>query len=188
VLACPRFARAGRCIIGGVTTLYRAGSQLTKVRAVMLLSLAGAALSIWWGIDLAQTYGLNPGDGAVLRPVTQRLLAGATVAGLGVAFAIGMWVYGRCYAARIDFDAATQQLRLHTVRFLGTRRQVIDVGDIGEARWHHGQFQLHISVNAPWVSVRMAGRRLPLLIDAQGVVSDRRLMKKYFGWSGGVAK
>jgi hypothetical protein len=31
----------------------------------------------------------------------------------------------------------------------------------------------------------MAGRRLPLLIDAQGEVLDRRLMKQYFGWSGG---
>jgi hypothetical protein len=169
-----------------VTPLYRAGRQLTKVRAIMLLSLACAALSTWWGVDLAQTYGLNPGDGAVLRPLTERLLAGAIVAGLGVTFAVGMWVYGRCYLARIDFAPETGQLHLHTVRFLGTGRQVIDVGGVGTSRWHDGQLQLHISVNAPWVSVRMAGRRLPLLIDAQGDVLDRRLMKKYFGWSGGT--
>jgi hypothetical protein len=171
-----------------VTPLFRAGRQLTKVRAVMLLSLACAALSIWWGIDLAQTYGLNPGDGGVLRPLSQRLLVGTIVAGLGVAFAVGMWMYGRCYAARIDFDEDTRQLQLHTVHFLGTGRQIVDVGDVGKSRWHHGQLQLRISVNAPWVSVRMAGRRLPLLIDAQGEVLDRRLMKQYFGWSGGVEK
>jgi hypothetical protein len=171
-----------------VTPLYRAGQQLTKVRAIMLLSLACAALSIWWGVDLARSYGLNPGDGGMLRPVGQRVLVGTIVAGLGIAFAIGMWVYGHCYAARIDFDDATQRLHVHTVRFLGTGRQIIDLGEVGKARWHPGQLQLRISVSAPWVSVRMAGRRLPLLIDAQGEVLDRRLMKKYFGWSGHAAE
>ena len=167
-----------------MTPLYRAGRQLTKVRTIMLLSLAIAALSIWWGVGLAQTYGLNPGDGGVIRPFGQRMMMGVFVAALGAAFAIGMWIYGRCYAARIDFDADIQQLHLHTVRFAGTALEIVDVGAVGTSRWHHGELQLRISVNAPWISVRMPGRRLPLLIDAQGDVLDRRLMKKYFGWSG----
>jgi hypothetical protein len=144
-------------MIGGVTPLYRAGRQLTKVRAIMLLSLACAALALWSGIALVQV--------------------------LGIAFLASMWIYGCCYVAAIDFDPETQQLQLHTVRFWGTARQTIEVGGVGASRWHDGQLQGHISVNAPWISVRPAGHRLPLLIDAQGVVLDRRLMKKYFGWS-----
>ena len=46
--------------------VYRAGRQLIKVRFLMGLSLAVLAFCLWCGVDLAQTYGLNPGDGGVL--------------------------------------------------------------------------------------------------------------------------
>jgi hypothetical protein len=29
--------------------------------------------AVSWGVDLAQTYGLSPGDGGELRPLRQRL-------------------------------------------------------------------------------------------------------------------
>lgn len=164
-----------------MTAIYRAGRQLIKVRAIMLLSLVCAALSVWWGIELAQTYGLSPGDGGVLRSAGERAVVGGVIASLGVAFAFAMWIYGRCYAARIDLDPKTGRLHVHTAGLIGTTPHVIDPADIVSSRWHDGELQLRSSVKAPWVSVRLRGARLPLIIDDQGLALDPRAMHKYFG-------
>jgi hypothetical protein len=135
----------------------------------MLLSLACFGGAVYWGIDLARTYGVNPGDGGELRPLWQRLAVALVVVFLGGLFAAGMWLYGRIYAARIDLDPEANKLHLYTVRFLGSRRHVIDLADVGGAKHHAGRlFTGRQAVNAPWRSVRLAGWRLPLIIDAQG--------------------
>src|SRR3712207_1184162 len=105
-------------------TLFRAGSQLIKVRALMLLSLACAIATIWWGLDLSQTYGVRPADGGMLAPLAVRLTWGIGVGSLGIIFAAGMWVYGRCYVAKIELDQHTKELHIYTVRFIGTKREV----------------------------------------------------------------
>src|SRR5262245_33645065 len=94
--------------------VYRAGKQLVKVRGLMALSLVVLAGCLWWGLDLARTYGIREADGGALAPLPVRLAWGGSVALFGVACVAGMWLYGRLYAARIGFDPATQQIHLET--------------------------------------------------------------------------
>src|SRR5262245_27994344 len=157
----------------------------------MGLSLAVLAFCLGWGLDLAQTYGLNPGDGGVLAPLPQRLAWAGGAALFGVAFVAGMGLYGRLYAVRIEFDPDGRRVHLDTAGFVRNNRHVIDCADLGRVRGHRdvstisalGELVGHPipSVDAPWRSVRIGGWRLPLIIDEQGEVLDHKLMRTLFG-------
>ena len=171
--------------------VYRAGRQLIKVRFLMGLSLAVLAFCLWWGVDLAQTYGLNPGDGGVLAPLPQRLAWAGVVVLFGIACVAGMWVYGRVYAARIAFDPDLQQIHLDTAGFFWNNRHIINLAAVSGARAHRdisrgfaGELVAHPipAVDAPWMSVRIAGWPLPLIVDHQGELLNQKLMRAL--WSG----
>jgi hypothetical protein len=104
-----------------------------------------------------------------------------------------MWLYGRLYAARIGFDPDGQQIHLDTAGFFGNRRHVISLADLGRVLSHRdisrGELGALVghptpTVDAPWKSVRVAGWRLPLIIDLQGQVLDPKLMRVLFGGRG----
>ncbi len=165
-----------------MTTLFRAGWQLKKVRAIMWFSLLCAAGAVWGGYYLATTYGLNPADGGELAALPVRLAWGIGVALLGLAFAAGMYLYGCCYVAQIDFDEQAKLLRVRTVGFLGYAEQTINPADILRSRYHHGKFQTpEMTVNAPWTSLKIRGRRWPLILDAQGEFCEPKLLRKLLG-------
>lgn len=163
--------------------VFRAGTQLLKVRGMMLLSLACAVASLWWGWDLFQTYGTRPADGGELALLPVRLAWGVGVGSLGVIFAAGMWLYGRLYVAKMELDRAASKLHVHTLRFLGTRERVFDVSDVLVTRRHAGRMDLpgSPSVNAPWTSLRLAGMRLPLIMDQQGDFPQGELTDELLG-------
>jgi hypothetical protein len=164
--------------------IYRAGWQRIKVRAVMAGSLVALAVSLYFGIDFAQTYGLSPNDGGELKPLPARLAMGGVVISLGVAFAAGMWLYGRQYAARIEFDPAKKQLHLYTVSCFWDDDHVIDLASVGESRYYEEITGISSpNVYAPWTSVRIKGWRWPLIIDQQGKVLHPELMQSLFGVS-----
>lgn len=157
-----------------MTQIYAAGGQLIKVRAMMILSLVCALAAIWWGWDLFQTQGLRPADGGVLAPLGTRLAWGVSVASLGIAFAAAMWVYGRLYVSGLRFDEAAHTLHFRTVGFVGGREAVVPESDVLGSTYQPGQ-SLNtggVSVDAPWIKVTIQGKRLPLILDAQGVFSD----------------
>jgi hypothetical protein len=171
--------------------VYRAAGQLIKVRVFMIVSLVGMVLCLWWGLDLARTHGVNEADGGALAPLPERLAWGSLVALLGIAFAAGMWLYGRHYAVRIEFDVDNKQVHLDTVGFFGNRHHVIDVADLGSVRsrgdvnWGAVAAAAAVGqpialVDAPWKSVRIKGWRLPLIVDTQGVVLHPKLMRTLF--------
>jgi hypothetical protein len=171
--------------------VYRAGWQMIKVRAVMVASLIGLVVCLWCGLDLAQTHGLNKGDGGALAPLPERLAVGGLVALFGIAFAAGMWLYGKHYAARIGFDPDTKQIYVVTVGFFWNDHHVINPADLGPGRFHHGANWTTVAaaavvghpvplVDAPWTSIRIAGWRWPLIIDQQGVVLHHELMRTFF--------
>jgi hypothetical protein len=172
-------------------SIYRAGWQLKKVRALMYASLIALAFALYFGCRLVQTYGLSAADGGQLAPLPNRLAMGGLVAASGIAFAIGMGVYGRHYAARIELDPNTKQLHVDTVGFLWNDRHVIDLADIGEAqrdidwsRWSKPDIEtLDTAADfpAPWTSVRIQGWRWPVIIDQQGEVIHPELLQILFG-------
>jgi hypothetical protein len=145
---------------------------------------------LWWGLDLTATYGLSPGDGSVLAPLPQRLAFGSAIALFGVACAAGMGLYGRLYAARIGFNPDRRQVYLEGVGLLGNIRHVIDRADLGGVRFHRDVCRGRVgavvghpvpTVDVPWMSVQIAGRRLPLIVDRRGEVLDPELMRVLFG-------
>ena len=119
-----------------------------------------------------------------MAPLPVRLAWGVGVGSLGVIFAAGMWVYGRCYVAKIELDQHTKQLFIYTVRFIGTKKEVFDTSEILGSTYHEGRFHgggRVPSVHAPWRSVRLGSRRLPLIVDQQGVFLREDFMKRLFG-------
>lgn len=157
--------------------IYRAGFQLTKVRGFMIVALLCAVGAVYWGWDLFNTYGLNPGDGGVLAPLWQRLAWGLSVAGLGLAFLAGMWIYGRRYVTGIRYDQAADTLHIGTLEFLAARVKVYPASSVVGADYRHGRLEGE-GVNAPWYFVKLKDRSSRLILDAQGIFPDRQLAGK----------
>jgi len=160
--------------------IYSAGPQTNRVRFVMLLSLASAIGACWAGWNLSQTFGLNPGDGGVLAPVDVRLAWGLGVAGLGLAFAAAMWLYGRLYIRTIQFDRVAKLLHVRTLGMFGDRTIAFPATDVLRSTFLAGQLYnpFGVSVNAPWYNLWVSGRRWPFILDAQGVSSEPQLLER----------
>ncbi len=149
------------------TWLFDAGEQRPKVLGVMLFSGLCALGSSWAAWGIWHNMGLSAADGNQLRPWPERLAMAALVAGLGWTFLVAMLVYLRCYVSRIfAVDSETIELRL-----LWPGRAVqVAARDGAQTQAHAGQYhaRMTVSVSAPWMALRLPGRRLPLIIDEQG--------------------
>ena len=154
--------------------LYSAGWQVRKVRLVMLMSVAVALASCWWGWDLSQTYGLQPADGGQLAPLAARLAWGLGIAGLGIAFAVGMWLYGRNYIWAVGHDPASGLLYVRTLGMVGNILTSFPASSVLRSSYYEGSGR----VRAPWYNIWVAGRRWPLILDAQGRFTDDRLARR----------
>jgi hypothetical protein len=160
--------------------IFDAGRQALKVRFLMWLSLVCAAGAVYWGQDLLRTFGTRPADGGVLAPLAVRIAWGGSVAALGLGFAFGMWLYGRYAIREILLIPAERRLRIATYRFVGRRVETFEFSDVTGATARRDRFQATdvfgapkgISVDAPWLAIRLRGRRWPLVLDLQGLVSD----------------
>ena len=166
-----------------MTLIYRATGQVWKVRAMMWLSLIVAIWFAWWGWDLFQTYGTRPADGGVLAPIGQRIAWLVFMVGFGLAFLGGMLLYGTIYVSSLWVDEAAKTLQIRTLGFIGSFggwRRTYKYGDIVGADYHAGQFENPggVSVDAPWLSVGIRGRKTPLIVDVQGDFPDRKLAAK----------
>lgn len=154
--------------------LYDAGRRRIRVRAVQIFALAVAVVAVWSGAHLARTYGQREADGGMLAPLPVRLAWGLGVSALGLAFAGGMGLYGRQYVARISLGTDSDTLEIETLGCFGVQRTTIPAADLVVGDYYGGRQSLRAarSVDAPWLTVRVPGRRLPLVVDARGVVLD----------------
>lgn len=152
--------------------------QALKVRAFLWFSIAGCAGALYWAWLLFESYGLNPGDGGVLRPVGERLIAGGIVGALGLAFAGGMIWYASLYAVRISKEH--DQIEMETMAIVGTTMRRFTVADFDGGSYHRGRMQSGRgqSVNAPWITLRVKGRRIPFIADVQAEKIDRSALMK----------
>jgi hypothetical protein len=156
--------------------IFDAGRQRWKIWfAVAMTLLCGGAL-LWMSGYWLRSYGLDPVDGGVLKPLGVRLWGALAWGAPGVAFIAGILAYLQCYVTRIEADDAGGY-RV-TVAGFGPRLEfaadrVARVG-FNEGKSHAGG----ISVNAPWYSVRLRGRRLPLIVDLQGDFLDEHAVDR----------
>lgn len=161
-------------------TIFSAGWQGVKVRFVQVLVLLMSPVCLWAAWGTAFGYGLHPQEGGELAPLGLRVALCAFFLVLGVGFAVGMWVYGRCYVMRAEVDEERGVLRITRAGLLVPRRLEVPLEAVAGSRDHHGQFYAGgVRVNAPWSSVRLRDRRLPLIVDAQGDVLDQALVNLY---------
>ena len=74
-----------------------------------------------------------------------------------------MIIYALLYVVRLVREGAN--VHVTVIGLLAPSTRVYPVADVERARRHHGELQFRISVNAPWITLRIAGR--PYVIDLQ---------------------
>ncbi len=153
--------------------VYDAGGQLRLVLAVTAFALVSAAVGLFLAWQLGSTLGLSPADGGVLRPLGQRIAIASAVAGIGLAFVGEMMLYLRLYVTQLRVVERDDDGRAVVIgaklAFPGLRLPLHE-GVLRGARDHDGRSQhvRGVSVAAPWRSLHLRERRLPLILDVQG--------------------
>lgn len=146
----------------------------------------GQAGKVWFvtAIVVVQAIGLGFAARALAAESSTWVAGAVLLYGLGCV--VGMVVYARCYVRSIvrvadasvagdpapDASAATadagKDAAIVTTLWPGPPI-VVREADILDAREHEGRLVGRtLSVNAPWTGLRLRGRRLPLIVDAQG--------------------
>lgn len=157
--------------------IFDAGPQRWKIWFVLVMSLLCGAALVWVGGYMLQSYGLDPQDGGVLKPLTTRILLGIAFGVPGIAIIGGILLYLQLYVMRIEDDEAGDGFRV-TVAGFG-RPRVIQPGDVAGVGYHDGISNAGgISVNAPWYSLRLRGRRFGLIVDWQGDFHDQGAVER----------
>jgi hypothetical protein len=151
--------------------IFDAGPQRWKLWFVLPLGLFCGGLLAWMGVDMFLSYGLDPFDGGVLKPLLTRVLLGTGFTASGLAIIAGILLYPHLYVTRIEEDDGGDGFRVTTAG-LGKLRMV-EPDDVVSASHHEGRSHAGgIVVNAPWSGLRLHGRRFPLIIDEQGDFLD----------------
>jgi hypothetical protein len=154
----------------GPVEIFRAGWQGTKVRAVQVLVLVVMVPALLWGaVDAALNAGEIRSQAGEVVSWPVRYGTAAFMLALAVGAAVGMVVYGWCYVTRAVWDPASGRCRL-TLAGLGVpARLEVPAAAVAPSLYQHGQGGgAGILVSAPWYRIRVGGRRLPLVLDAQG--------------------
>jgi len=166
----------------GPLELFRAGRrQEAKVRFVQVLALLLAPVALWGAQDSA----FNPADildqrgEAVSWAV--RYGTAAMLFVIGVGGTIGIVVYGWCYVTHAVWDPGAGQCRLTLAGFFVPVHVAVPPADGPRYHYRDGYSRARgITVDAPYCSIRVPGRRLPFIVDLQGEFHHRDLFDRVF--------
>lgn len=157
--------------------IFDAGPQRWKIWFVVLVCVICGGGLVFAGGYLLLNYGLHPEDGGVLKPLTSRILMGAVLALPGLAIIGAILLYLQLYVARIEEDEAGDAFRV-TIAGFG-RPLAIHPGDVAGVGYDDGISHAGgMSVNAPWYSLRLRGRRFGLIVDMQGDFLDEHAVDR----------
>jgi hypothetical protein len=153
--------------------------QAWKVRIFTWATVLWLIGFLYWAYDMSQTYGLSPGDGGVLKPAGTRWSMAAVLVALGLAPLIGMAIYARLYVTRLARDG--ERIMLTVIGLLRAQTVTLPLGAVATATRNDGRglpFSRwsRISVNAPWITLRAAGR--PYILDQQAEVLDEAALRR----------
>lgn len=133
------------------------------------LLVAGSALWwigwSWWAYDLGRGFGLAPVDGGALRPPSERLAVAALVWLTGFVPFAGMVAYSQIYLTRIE--RLRDEVCLTLLGILRPRTLRFRPSAFGGGAEYEGKMSARVSVNAPWMTLRVRGRLLPFVVDLQ---------------------
>jgi hypothetical protein len=118
-------------------------------------------------------------DGGPGGPLAMRILFGLLFLAMGIGITIGSCIYGPCYVSRVQVDREEGLVRFSVAGFVRGWSLTVRPEDIVSARDHDGYYDSGRSVvNAPWTTVRLRGRRLPLIVDQQVAFEDYAALHK----------
>ncbi|HUT50478.1 MAG TPA: hypothetical protein VM325_14145 [Alphaproteobacteria bacterium] len=144
--------------------IYDAGTQTRKVRFLAWLAIAAFLGSVWGGVDV-----LADGEAA----------AAAVIFSLGGAFLAGMLVFLDHYACGLSVDFEAGVVEVDTPRLLGERSRSYPLADlVGAAYEADDTTTIKHHVRAPYVKLRIDGRRWPFVIDMQGTIVDEACFER----------
>ncbi|MFL5537523.1 MAG: hypothetical protein ACJ8J0_00940 [Longimicrobiaceae bacterium] len=126
---------------------------------------------------------LNPGswgpDGDLTGPHWLGILFGLAFLLGGIGIAVGAWLYGPAYVTRIEADREQQLARFSVLGWVRGWSFTVRPEDIVSGRYHEGSLDTgRHRVYAPWTTVRIRGRRLPLIVDAGALQADWKVLDR----------
>jgi hypothetical protein len=134
-----------------------------------ILMGGGMIAAGWLFLDPASYEGIDPISG----PYWLGFLFGLAFLLGGIAIAIGGWLYGPAYVTRIEVDREQQLARFSILGWIRGWSFTVPVDDIVSGRHHEGHLNTgRHRVNAPWTTVRIRGRRLPMIVDDGALVYE----------------
>jgi len=159
--------------------VYDAGSRRTLIRAMIWLSIPCGLLFCWLGL-LGWTSPPAVDERPWERPFVLLLGLGTGLGTIGA-----MLLYGRCYISQVEVeDDGTARVR--TIGPFGSPERVLRPGDVLPGAYHQGHFQADgLRGAAPWHSVRLRGRRIPLILDPVGDILDAAATERALGMERG---
>ena len=145
--------------------VYEAGRQAKKVRGLWIgTALATLAASFLTVVLLVDSLGAPDPEVARARVGIALFLVALTGAITG-----GLAVYARCYVTRLALEKDRISMTVRTLGMLRDRSERLPLCLIEQTGSHDGE---RGRVDAPWWTIRLEHRMLPLIIDAQGDVRD----------------
>jgi hypothetical protein len=166
----------------GPLELFRAGRRReVTVRCLQVLVLLMVPVALWGAHDIAFN---GPGilnQRGELVSWAVRYATAAFLFVVGAGGAIGIIVYGWCYVTHAVWDGEAGRCRLTLLGFIVPVR--VDMPPTGEPRYLHRDGFAHargIVVHAPYYSIRIPGRRLPVIVDEQGEFRHGDLFHRVF--------
>lgn len=152
--------------------IFRAGSQGVMVRVVQAALVLIATPALVWG---AWWLWASPPDGSM--PASTQYAVAVFLLLLSLGTSVGMIVYGWCYIMSATWDPAAGACHLTLAGLFLPTRLTVTRAELG--RFHEGRSDVsHVSVNAPWYSIRVPGRRLSLILDLQGEFLEPELVNR----------
>ena len=145
--------------------------QARKLRWVCWGSVVWTIAWLAWAVDLAETYGLSPGDGGVLRPFGERLAYAAVLTVIAVLPLVGLIWYSRRYIVAMSRSGGMVDVTM--LGFWRPLRRRYAVAAFGPSTTHGGRMSAGgLTVNAPWITLRIGGKRH--FVDLQSERADTR--------------
>lgn len=161
-------------------TIYEVGGYRP-----LLIKLAMPLCSVFMGVAMivAGALFLDPGsyqgEDSLTGPYLLGLLFGLAFLVGGIAITVGAWLYGPAYVTRIEADREQQLARFSVLGWVRGWSFTVRPDDIVSGRYHEGSLDTgRHRVYAPWTTVRIRGRRLPLIVDAGALHADWKVLDR----------
>jgi hypothetical protein len=151
-----------------VQVLFENRWQAKKVRWLTIALAVWCIGWLYWAWDTLHAYGVEPADGGLLKPFSERLQMAVIIAVLGAFPVAGMVFYSTLYITKVERDGAT--VALTTLGVFGSTVHRYDAAAFTQGRQYEGWMSARTKVHAPWLALRVAGRRIPFVVDLQAEV------------------